>query len=483
LLAVIFFVRMKVEWMEWVLVAGLILPAVLRMAGMKGPSLNRRVRRLTEQGRYDRALRIDRMFHWLSGYGDSLEVWILLFAGRYVEARAKLRPMAFDQEGKPRLTSTELAYYISALQYEGKCAEANELYEAAIQVPQKWWLFHEGLAKHLLGHRGDAKRACELMEYVLSHWKETLFAPSQMENRSEKLTVLAVALAGCGRYEEAEAKLQEAFKGASEFEKPELATLQFYAGMAWWYLCDLEKARVALQEAKALSPQGAIGMWSQKRLEELDKWEAHHGHGPALRACLLIEAGRCTEARDLLKPLAFDENGQPRLTSMELFHYAAALSQSGERVAAQELLEAAIQTPQEKGHFHEGLAKCLLLQNKEPDRARELIEQVMATWGEKLSPEERLSRPPYWIALHAWALARCGRREEAEARVQEALAKASALTERDQAGARLYAGRTWLALGDEEKARAAWKEVESIYPQGSVGLSARKELEKLEGRG
>jgi tetratricopeptide (TPR) repeat protein len=167
---------------------------------------------------------------------------------------------------------------------------------------------------------------------------------------------------------------------------------------------------------------------------------------------------------------------------MELYQYASALSLNGEYAVAQELYEAAIQTPQENGYFHEGLARCLLLQNKEPDRARELMERVMATWSEQLPAEEKPSRQAHWIAVHAWALARCGRREEAEARLQEALAKTSTLHEREQALARLYAGRIWLALGDMEKARTAWKEVESIYPQGSVGISARKELAELDKR-
>jgi tetratricopeptide (TPR) repeat protein len=103
------------------------------------------------------------------------------------------------------------------------------------------------------------------------------------------------------------------------------------------------------------------------------------GYGAPLQGLILFNAGRYPEARTFLKPFAFDELGQPRLTSTKLYLYALALENDGLEPEAQKLLEAAIQVPQQRAGFHVALATCLLSQKKDAERACELMELALAT--------------------------------------------------------------------------------------------------------
>ncbi|MFZ1084771.1 MAG: hypothetical protein WAN35_07400 [Terracidiphilus sp.] len=476
----ILFVAGNRAWLRigiYVLSAFALLEFFAEFVGKQTPKLNRW---LAERGRYNLALWINKLFHSLPGCGISLEGWILITAGRFAEALEALKPLAFDKDGQPRLKSTALAYYISALQWEGKFAEAENLFEAAILVPQTWWFFHEGLAEHLLNHNKGAKRACELMEYVFSNWEKTLSNPSQRGERAKFRAILAWAFAGCGRFEEAEAKLQEAFEDDTKLNDFDLATLQLYAGNVWWRLYYPDKARAAFQEAEKFNPRGPVSLKAGELLDNLNKWSLLHGSSESFRGWRIQESGHYAEARDVFKPLAFDEKGQPRLTSMDFHQFATALWLNEEYAEAQHLFEVAIQVPQESGLFHDGLAKCLLSQNKEPNRACELIEQVLDTYADKLVPEDKPSRMAHWISIHAWALARCRRREEAESQLKKAFTVFVTLGERNQALLQLYAGEVWKTLGEPEKARAAFMEAERLCPKRSIGLRAQKALAELD---
>jgi tetratricopeptide (TPR) repeat protein len=206
-------------------------------------------------------------------------------------------------------------------------------------------------------------------------------------------------------------------------------------------------------------------------------WSVLPFYGSSLQGPILFNAGRYSEALEFLKPRAFDRQGKPRLTSIELYTYAIALENSGREAEAQVLLEAANSVPQNGNTIRVALATCLLTQNKEPERACKLLEQALAG-SENLSSADQARR----IARYAYALASCGRRPEAEAKIQEALAMGATLTKDDFAGVYYFVGEAWRALGDTTKARDAFQQAVTLRPDGVTALSVQKALAKMDGR-
>jgi hypothetical protein len=200
------------------------------------------------------------------------------------------------------------------------------------------------------------------------------------------------------------------------------------------------------------------------------------GYGTPLEGPILFNAGRYPEARAFVKKFAFDEYGQPRLTSTELYTYALALENDGKEAEAQKLLDAAVAVPQRTAVFHVALATCLLSQKKEAARACELMEQAFATADSQSSGYGRTSDHLMRVARYAWALAASGRRQEAEAKIREAFAGSAELKPRDVAGLHYFTGEAWRALGEWKKARAAFDEAIKLSPDGSAATSTKKAL-------
>jgi tetratricopeptide (TPR) repeat protein len=200
------------------------------------------------------------------------------------------------------------------------------------------------------------------------------------------------------------------------------------------------------------------------------------GYGGSLEGWILLEAGRYSEAQAATRPLAFDKHGNPQLANWQLLYYAMALSHQGKGAEAQALLEAALQLKPKIGRFHLGLADCLLEQGKDPETARALLQQVQANWQEESDASGRRAKQAHREARYAWALARCAGRVEAILHMMQASAGYATFISRDQAWLRYYAGETWRALGDTEKARAAFEEANGLHPYGQVGQRSQKRL-------
>jgi tetratricopeptide (TPR) repeat protein len=203
------------------------------------------------------------------------------------------------------------------------------------------------------------------------------------------------------------------------------------------------------------------------------------GYGSPLEGVIYFNAGRYAEAREYVKPSAFDQQGEPRLTSMELYTYALALENDGMQAEAQKLLEAAVQVPQKTAGFHVALATCLLDQKKDAERARELLELAMAHPGTQSSGYGQLSDHLMRLGRYAWALAACGRREEAEAQLKKAFAGSTGLKDRDLAGLHYFAGEAWRSMGEWKKARAAFDEALRLSPDGPAATGTQKALAKM----
>jgi hypothetical protein len=225
---------------------------------------------LVRHGRFNLALRLNRAFFWSLGNNPSTEGWILVMAGRYAEARAYLKPLAFDAKGHPRLHSQEFYLYSLALSIEGECAAAELLFEAAVNVPQDLGNFHFGLAENLLIQKKDSKRARQLVESVLTGYPASPRTKTGRANRVQLIAFYAWALAADGWREGAEEKLQEAIAGSTGIDGCGQAGTQLPVGHAWLALGNTAKAKEAFEQAVRLFPHGDIGLRARKELALLE---------------------------------------------------------------------------------------------------------------------------------------------------------------------------------------------------------------------
>lgn len=203
------------------------------------------------------------------------------------------------------------------------------------------------------------------------------------------------------------------------------------------------------------------------------------GYPGSLEGMILFDSGRYGEAREFLKPLAFDGKGRPRLTSLELYTYALALVNDGNASEAEPLLEAAIHVSQRPDVMEVALASCLLTQGKDAGRACELIEKALAAPQLRTSNYGKAADHANRIARYAWALASSGRHDEAVEQISAALAEFSKLSKVEIASVQYFVGEAWHALGDLKKARSAFQDASDLAPSSIAALSSQKALAKL----
>jgi len=226
---------------------------------------------LVNRGNFDTALRLNRLLFWTPASNSSTEGWILVMAGRYEQARAYLKPLAFNDKGHPRLTSQEFYLYALALSIDGEDATAEMLFEAAINVPQSGGNFHFGLAESLLSQKKEPERARELIETVLMGFPSSPRSIRQRTNWVQLVAFHAWALASNGRREEAEQRLQQAFAASGGIGNCGLAGMYLPVGHAWLTLGDFAKARASFSEAASLFPQSDLAFRAQKELAKLEE--------------------------------------------------------------------------------------------------------------------------------------------------------------------------------------------------------------------
>lgn len=214
----------------------------------------------------------------------------------------------------------------------------------------------------------------------------------------------------------------------------------------------------------------------EKALRISRVWLRSKVYGLPFQGWIMLQAGRYTEAKALLKGGAFDEKGLPLLTSHNFYFYVLTLMNQENYSEAQKLLEAANRVPQKGDHFQFSLAECLLSSKTEPERALELIDQVMSNLKKKYNPVRDRMHIAQCTVLHAWALAACGQSELAEAGLQEAFADVAALSPSDLAGLLQLKGSAWQALGKLEMAQEAFKQAMAVFPYGSNAMLSQQNL-------
>lgn len=238
------------------------------------------------------------------------------------------------------------------------------------------------------------------------------------------------------------------------------------------YTFSLQLARDAVIRRALEGKYEASLQWNKRMLR-------FPGFGGSVEGWILLEAGRYNEAEAATEPLAFDQHGNQRLMSWQLYYYAMALSHQGRGEEAYHLLGYTLQLKPRIGRFHLGLADCLLEHNRDPENARFMLDRILANWQEPSRPFRRRARQALHRARFAWALARCSRRDEAASQLLQTSAGSAEFIGRDQAWLRYYAGETWRALGDSGKAQAAFEEARALHPYGQVARRAVKGLAEV----
>jgi tetratricopeptide (TPR) repeat protein len=210
------------------------------------------------------------------------------------------------------------------------------------------------------------------------------------------------------------------------------------------------------------------------------RWLRSETYGPKFQGWIMLEAGRYSEAVELLKDSVFDENGRPLVKSEYLYYYAIALMSEEKYSKAEPLLEAAVLASQKTTDYLAfSLAECLLSQHKDAKRALDLVERIRINLGRKPHSGQHRLRLAQCNAISAWALAACGRREETKTRLQEALAESDSFSKDDLAGLLNSKGSALRALGDSEGSRVAFQQALAVFPHGSTAMFARRELSRL----
>jgi len=236
-------------------------------------SMKKRIYQIGHKGGYEKALRMDRFWGALPFYGTSLRGVILFNAGRYHEALAYLRPLAFDGGGRPRLKSQELYIYALALVNDNRPGEAEPLLEAAISAVPSPASMKVALATCLLTQEKEPDRAVRLMEEAMSAPRRD--GEGNRADYARRVARYAWALAASRRSQEAQARIDEALQAARSLRPEDAAGVQYFVGEAWREMGEDAKARAAFDEATRLQPTGVTALSVQKALAKMgNRWAA-----------------------------------------------------------------------------------------------------------------------------------------------------------------------------------------------------------------
>jgi tetratricopeptide (TPR) repeat protein len=222
-------------------------------------------------GEFDRALRLNRLAMQIPGYGDSLEGPILFNAGRYAEALAFLKPLAFDGAGNPRFGSTDFYTYCLALNNVGKPDQAEKLLDSAVHAVPQADAFKVALASCLLTQEKDADRACTLLEEATATPQRREWSYGQRADNARRTARYAWALAGAGRSRQATEKIQQALAEGANLQPADRAGVLYFVGEAWRMLGDTSEARNAFNQAMEIRPDGVTALSARKGLAKLPK--------------------------------------------------------------------------------------------------------------------------------------------------------------------------------------------------------------------
>lgn len=210
------------------------------------------------------------------------------------------------------------------------------------------------------------------------------------------------------------------------------------------------------------------------------RWLRSKPYGRPFQGSIMLQAGRYNEALELLREGAFDVGGRPQLKSVYLYFYAVTLVALERHAEAQLLLETAIQSPQKMGdYFRFSLAESLLTQNRDVEKAHDLLEQVVARLKTKKPSELDYSFLALCVALNAWTSDSRESCAKAALEIQKIMSEHPSIGKDSQAAVQNLIGTAWQRVGDGESGRAAFEQALALFPHGGTALDARRKLAEL----
>lgn len=222
------------------------------------------------KGKTGLALQLSRGFFLLPKIKRMLEAMILFNAGRYGEARERIRHDAFDEADKPRLKSRQIYIYALCCCNDGKEAEAEKYLQGAVEAnPEKSAMKSAcvvALVVSLLMQKKDVQRASSLMEQEVAN----LLVPMRSGDKARRFAVLAWALAASMRKKEAELAVAQALELSAKHSATDRAGVLYTTGEAWHALGEDVFARQFFAQSLELRENGVTALSSRKALARMD---------------------------------------------------------------------------------------------------------------------------------------------------------------------------------------------------------------------
>jgi Tfp pilus assembly protein PilF len=217
-----------------------------------------------KQCKYDVAIgraQIVENLSMLRGFYMNTHGVILLTAGRYDEARTIFETSIAEQR-KEVLGggSTALENIGCTLAWQGKYAEAIDMFEGSIALAPRQAMVYNDFAEAYLHQGIELPRALELIDRAWQNHQASFESRWLGSHQAGQiLSTRAWALALLGRYSEAQAALQRAFTLADKSFKPVLAGIYLRAGYVMRLSNDEHTAREHFAQALELDRIGHYG--------------------------------------------------------------------------------------------------------------------------------------------------------------------------------------------------------------------------------
>jgi len=212
---------------------------------------------------YDSALKLIRWFHFYNPSGlepGEMSGHVMLLAGRYRDAERALRSaMASSHAGEHY--GFALEHLGSVLMEQGRYDEATRSCEAAMHAFTWMRRPYRGMAEIQLRQGKNPKLALEYVENLIDltglSWRERKLNGNPHD---DYWGLKAWALARIGQSSEVAPAIEKALAATNKQSLPDLATTNYYAGMAMQALGVQSAANEYFSRAAELDPKGRRGV-------------------------------------------------------------------------------------------------------------------------------------------------------------------------------------------------------------------------------
>jgi tetratricopeptide (TPR) repeat protein len=244
--------------------SGLILASLAALGSLlfaPGIILAWMIHRRYERGDHKGAKQVLDRFGWLGFLGSMQEDFralVFLYAGEADQAEATSRAVLRELK-HPVLRAAASNTLGQALLDQGRYAEAEATFGQVIEGRPEGMDGYDGLAEiRILQGRFDEAFGLTDQAIQFEQTRSALTRAFEAYEQGHMLANRAWAQAALGRRAEAEQTFERAFH-AARLHKPEMAAVNYRAGLAWTLFGNPAKAHDYFQAARELDPEGRNG--------------------------------------------------------------------------------------------------------------------------------------------------------------------------------------------------------------------------------